>query len=76
MNFSGSTYVYYVHWDDASIPNWDSDIYVKLYYKNKYLRRFSLSGGDSAGTYWKVFTLNSGRRKDVNETAVDEPEAE
>ena len=76
MNFSGSTYVYYVHWDDASIPNWDSDIYVKLYYKNKYLRRFGLPGGNSAGTYWKVFTLNSGRRKDVNETAVDEPEAE
>ena len=76
MNFSRSTYVYYVHWDDASTPNWDSDISVKLYYKNKYLRRFCLPSGNSTGTYWKVFTLNSGRRKDVNETAIDEPEVE
>ena len=74
-NFYGSTFTYYVSWDDASAPDWTrGNIWVYLYYKNKFLRSYTPTSG--SGAYWKVFTVKSGTRKDVNEIVNSEPELE
>ncbi|MBQ7544751.1 MAG: M4 family metallopeptidase [Synergistaceae bacterium] len=75
-NFYGSSFTYYVHWDNANVPDWSSNVYVYLYYKNKFLRTYTPPSNGGTGTYWKVFTLKNGTRNDVNEIVNAEPEAE
>lgn len=79
VNYYGSPLVFFLHWDSTSDPDWrGSGVSAWLYYKNKFLRKYTPPKDSSKiGLYWKVFTLSgTGVRKDTNEIVSVEPEAE